>query len=158
MEDDNNNNNTATTTVTTVVAMDQFKRAVDTWLAIDNQIKDVAAEMKEVRVRHKELKQSILDFMCDQDIGKCNVLGGDEQLKVNQKERKIRPKKTDILRKMIEFFQGDEDKAKSLYDYIYEQTETEPAVSLTRSVTAQGRKKRKAANNEDDESVSVLDL
>ncbi len=132
-----------------MTATDEFKHNISKWIKYDDQIKEASSDIKQVRKYHKELKEKILKYMDTENIGQCNIQDGDQQLSLNYRDKKIKPKKTDILRKMSEYFENDKEKAIKLYDLIFENCETEVAVSLTRKLTAKGKKRKHEAENDE---------
>ena len=127
----------------------ELKVLIKEWVSLDDQIKESVPDMKAIRQRHKELKGSILKHMEDESIGTCNIMGGEQQICLNYREKKIRPNKADILRKMAEQLR-DKNIASDLYDYVFEKCETESVVSLNRKMTAKGKKRKKEMEMEED--------
>ena len=118
----------------------EFKTNVEKFIELDDHLKGVASEMKPLRKEHKDLKAVIMNNMDSNDIGRCNILEGEEHLTVNYRDTKIKPKKVDILKKMSEFLRNKE-KAVECYDFVYENCETHSAMSLSRK-TNKGKKRK----------------
>lgn len=137
--------------MTEITASEDFKKMIHEWVTLDDQLKEVGSDMKEVRKRHKELKQDILHYMMEKEIGTCNIMGGEEQLCMNYRDKKLKPKKTDIVKKMAAFL-TDDKKAADLYDYVFEQCETESVTSLTRKASARARKRKREEKENEEEN------
>lgn len=112
------------------------------WIQLDNQIKEVSADVKEVRKRHSDLRKKVLEYMEKNEIGKCTLFGGDEELCMNTRERKVKPNKTEMLRRMAEFL-NDRKKASDLFDMILEPIEVTTSTCLMRRSVNKGIQKKR---------------
>lgn len=120
-----------------------FKKKVKEWIRLDSEIKNAGDELKDVRKRCNENKKKIKEFMERNNIQMCNISGGEEVLELVTRTSKVKPKKDQILRRLSEFFNGDNQKAIEVYDFIFEHVETTTSTSLKRSLTQLGKQRRK---------------
>ncbi len=125
-----------------------FKSVVKEWIGLDDTIKGATSDLKSVRQRHKELREKMIQNMEENEIDTFELKKRGEQLRLDYKDKKIRPKKADILKKMAEFLQ-DPSKALEMYDFVFEHPETECAPCLRRKkLNGRGRRRKKKDDDE----------
>jgi hypothetical protein len=130
---------------------ENFKSSIKEFVALDDQIKEAQKDLKKIRQRHKELKADLMDYMHHNEIGTCTILGGTEQLSLNYRQSKVKPKKEDVEQKMCKFLKMSSNDAEKLYGYLFEATEVKESKVLQRKLTELGRKKKKEEEGDEEE-------
>ena len=86
------------------------------WITLQDELNALNAEVKERRTQSKALKEVILRIMSSNKVATINVSKGTVMHKIQDKCEKI---SNDYLLKHCKtFFEGDEEKAKSLVKYL----------------------------------------
>ena len=109
----------------------EFFQIANEWAQLDERNKRRIEELKDDRKKAKDLRQAVMEYLDKQGIMACAILGGEEQITLNYSERKVKPKKPEIIRRMADFLHSKEQALKC-YDFCFEPTEIEPGMSLSR--------------------------
>ena len=115
---------------------DQFKDAMNNWVALKKQLVTIRTDLKILNTQEKGLRTYIQGFMKDQKITTCNV--SEQQAKVSYTTRKVRTSfSKDLVRKgLLKYFRGDE----SLVDRVFELIQEEVEVSEKDSISLKNLK------------------
>lgn len=142
-------------------AESEFKANVKEYVALEDELKQMKADVQEATKQLAQLKTAVIRFMHSNQIGTCNILGGTEKLTLSYKPRTgKRPNKEIIQKRMIAAMKSEE-KGLDMYEYCYQ---AEPAPGgqtkvLKRSMTSLGKKakkqKQKQAEEQDDDGGST---
>lgn len=86
------------------------------WIQLQDDITVLTSEIKAKRTQSKALKDVILRIMESNNVAKLNVSRG----AVVHKAREVAEKINDnfLMKHFKEFFSGDEERAKALYEYL----------------------------------------
>lgn len=92
------------------------------WMTIQEEVSTLNAELKQRRTQSKALREVILRIMETNSVVKLNVSRG----AVVHKTREVAEKMSNayMLKHMKDFFNGDEEKAKGLVEYLETKRET----------------------------------
>jgi len=103
----------------------EFRDQARSWLRLETQMSNDREGIKKRREECNHLKQCVLNYMKENKIGQCMTQDGKYLLVLKERERKIRPKRAEIITKISHHLSITTDKAKSLYQYVFENCETE---------------------------------
>ena len=110
---------------------DEFKSSMKEWVELKSVLTNARKDLKALSDRERNLKTYLKGAMAAQKIDKCNLRKG--KVSLNKKQAKMGITKDTIARGLLEFFQGDKEKAQGAYDAI--QTAREVVERSTLSLT-----------------------
>lgn len=119
----------------------QFKENIQKWVELDDVIKKTVSELKDFRSTRNLLRQSIMKYMEDNNIGNCTISGGTEDLKyvVRKRKKKNGPKQSfEIIVKHV----NNIKLAKQIYSKLFVELEEKEVPSLIRKKKLIGRSKK----------------
>jgi uncharacterized protein DUF5760 len=122
--------------------LNEFRKLVKDYLNVDDIRKELRAKTKDLNEQHKEYESAIIKYMSDRDIETCNVSGGTEKLTLLNRKPSKRPNKDIIQARMIQYFNGDAEKAIKLYEFLNAEVESSSGKTtpvLKRDFTALGK-------------------
>ena len=105
---------------------------VKTWLDIDNQIRTLQKEIRDRRKLKKELTESLVGIMKNQDIDALNVPDG--QLIYNKTKTKAPLSKKHLLVSLAQFFKNDQRMVEELSKYIMESRQEKEKENIKRKI------------------------
>ena len=105
---------------------------VKTWLDIDNQIRTLQKEIRDRRKLKKELTESLVGIMKNQDIDALNVPDG--QLIYNKTKTKAPLSKKHLLVSLTQFFKNDQRMVEELSKYIMETRQEKEKENIKRKI------------------------
>ena len=105
---------------------------VKTWLDIDNQIRTLQKEIRDRRKVKKELTESLVGIMKNQDIDALNVPDG--QLIYNKTKTKAPLSKKHLLVSLTQFFKNDQRMVEELSKYIMESRQEKEKENIKRKI------------------------
>ena len=105
---------------------------VKTWLDIDNQIRTLQKEIRDRRKLKKELTDSLVGIMKNQDIDALNVPDG--QLIYNKTKTKAPLSKKHLLVSLAQFFKNDQRMVEELSKYIMESRQEKEKENIKRKI------------------------
>ena len=102
---------------------ENFKDAMNAWVALKKQLSNVRSDLKVLNTQEKELRTYIQEFMKEQKITTCNV--SDQNAKVSVSTRNVKtPFNRELVRKgLLKYFRGDESLVDRVFELITEETE-----------------------------------
>ena len=115
-----------------------FKKLVQEWIQMDDNIRKLEAHVKEMKNKKKVLTPVILDFMSSRKITECNNEAG--SLKCSKSLRTKPLNKVSIRAKMIDFFKNIEQGDKAT-KFLLENREKEEVLTLKRTFKRAGKTK-----------------
>jgi 2,3-bisphosphoglycerate-independent phosphoglycerate mutase len=114
------------------MADEQFKRAMNEWVALKAQLASARKDLTVLNKREKELREFVTHHMKTNEIDTVKVK---EKIKVNLKVKKTKGAitKDAILRGLRSYFSGDEVRVEGAFKAIQDsvQTKEKAAVSVT---------------------------
>lgn len=122
-----------------IISDQQLHAAIVEFIAVDDRLKEVAAKLKPARKKHRALKDRITEYM--KRSGRQGVLFNDrtEQFVLEQRERKVKLDEAGIKQRILRASRGDEEVAQRVYDFVFENPETEVVDAFSRKKTVFGR-------------------
>ena len=105
---------------------------VKTWLNIDDQIRTLQKEIRDRRKLKKELTESLVGIMKNQDIDALNVPDG--QLIYNKTKTKAPLSKKHLLVSLSQFFKNDQRMVEELSKYIMESRQEKEKENIKRKI------------------------
>lgn len=105
---------------------------VKTWLDIDNQIRALQKEIRDRRKLKKDLTESLVGIMKNQDIDALNVPDG--QLIYNKTKTKAPLSKKHLLVSLTQFFKNDQRMVEELSKYIMETRQEKEKENIKRKI------------------------
>ena len=105
---------------------------VKTWLDIDNQIRTLQKEIRDRRKLKKELTDSLVGIMKNQDIDALNVPDG--QLIYNKTKTKAPLSKKHLLLSLSTYFKNDQRMVDELSKYIMESRQEKEKENIKRKI------------------------
>jgi hypothetical protein len=105
---------------------------VKTWLDIDNQIRTLQKEIRDRRKLKKDLTESLVGIMKNQDIDALNVPDG--QLIYNKTKTKAPLSKKHLLVSLTQFFKNDQRMVEELSKYIMETRQEKEKENIKRKI------------------------
>ena len=105
---------------------------VKTWLDIDNQIRTLQKEIRDRRKLKKDLTESLVGIMKNQDIDALNVPDG--QLIYNKTKTKAPLSKKHLLVSLSQFFKNDQRMVEELSKYIMETRQEKEKENIKRKI------------------------
>lgn len=95
---------------------------VKDWIILDDEIKATNRELKEKRKIKKELTNSLVDTMKNNEIDCFDLTGGSKLIYTKNKGKKALSKKH-LMKALASFFKGNDTEAKALSKFILESRE-----------------------------------
>lgn len=95
---------------------------VKDWISLDDEIKAANRELKEKRKKKKELTNSLVQTMKNNEIDCFDLSGGNKLIYTKSKGKKALSKKH-LMKALASFFKGNDDEAKALSKFILETRE-----------------------------------
>ncbi len=105
---------------------------VKTWLDIDNQIRTLQKEIRDRRKLKKELTDSLVGIMKNQDIDALNVPDG--QLIYNKTKTKAPLSKKHLLVSLAQYFKNDSRMVDELSKFIMESRQEKEKENIKRKI------------------------
>ena len=105
---------------------------VKTWLDIDNQIRTLQKEIRDRRKLKKELTESLVGIMKNQDIDALNVPDG--QLIYNKTKTKAPLSKKHLLVSLAQYFKNDQRMVDELSKFIMESRQEKEKENIKRKI------------------------
>ncbi len=105
---------------------------VKTWLDIDNQIRTLQKEIRDRRKLKKELTESLVGIMKNQDIDALNVPDG--QLIYNKTKTKAPLSKKHLLVSLTQYFKNDSRMVEELSKFIMESRQEKEKENIKRKI------------------------
>jgi len=105
---------------------------VKTWLNIDDQIRTLQKEIRDRRKLKKELTESLVGIMKNQDIDALNVPDG--QLIYNKTKTKAPLSKKHLLVSLSQYFKNDQRMVEELSKYIMESRQEKEKENIKRKI------------------------
>lgn len=105
---------------------------VKTWLDIDNQIRTLQKEIRDRRKLKKELTDSLVGIMKNQDIDALNVPDG--QLIYNKTKTKAPLSKKHLLVSLAQYFKNDQRMVDELSKFIMESRQEKEKENIKRKI------------------------
>ena len=106
---------------------------VKDWITLDDEIKSANRALKEKRKRKKELTESLVNTMKNNEIDCFDLSGGSKLIYTKSKGKKALSKKH-LLKALSAFFKGDTSEAKALSKYILETREDNIKENIRRKI------------------------
>ena len=113
-------------------AQQELLENVKTWLNIDDQIRTLQKEIRDRRKLKKELTESLVGIMKNQDIDALNVPDG--QLIYNKTKTKAPLSKKHLLVSLSQFFKNDQRMVEELSKYIMESRQEKEKENIKRKI------------------------
>ena len=113
-------------------AQQELLENVKTWLNIDDQIRTLQKEIRDRRKLKKELTESLVGIMKNQDIDALNVPDG--QLIYNKTKTKAPLSKKHLLVSLAQFFKNDQRMVEELSKYIMESRQEKEKENIKRKI------------------------
>ena len=113
----------------TPLALEQFKFTVKRWLELDDQIKALGRQAKELRKIKNELTPQIQKFMDEYDIDDLNTQNS--KLKLLHTKRKQGFSQKLMVQKLVDYYQSEEQ-AKKIMEFALSHREEKEVISLRR--------------------------
>ncbi len=107
-----------------------FKKNVKKFMEINEQEEKIKEKMKELKNEKDGLENFILNFMEQNKITDRDIDVGDFKLKYSQNKKTESVTKKLILERLQQYFNGNEQKAKELLDFIYQERTSEMISSI----------------------------
>ena len=108
--------------------IDELKQIVRNYLAINKQIKEKQAELKNMKTRKKIFEEQISDFMQQHQIEDINSSSGRINLKIRENYKSLSQKKT--ITSINDFYRSDKKTAENLINYLLNTREKKQTKSL----------------------------
>jgi len=102
------------------------------WIQIDNEIKMLQKEIKERRNRKKELSESLLDIMKDNEIDCFDI--NDGKLLYSQTKVRSSLSKKHLVSCLLQYFDNDKEQALGLSQHILNSREVKVKETIKRKV------------------------
>jgi len=118
-----------------------FKEMVLTWLKLDDKIKAISEEVKELKNEKKQFEDQIIQVMTNKNEDIINFSTGKLKKNVLQSKGAL---KEDIIQEAITELTKDVDKAYSMTQYIIQKRPISEKISLKRSSNSNVGKKIKS--------------
>ena len=113
-------------------AQQELLENVKTWLNIDDQIRTLQKEIRDRRKLKKELTESLVGIMKNQDIDALNVPDG--QLIYNKTKTKAPLSKKHLLVSLSQYFKNDQRMVEELSKYIMESRQEKEKENIKRKI------------------------
>lgn len=102
------------------------------WIQVDNNIREIQKAGKEFREKKKELTNSLVEIMRENQIDNFDVKDGTLMYKCNKVKSPVN--KTHLLKTLSHFFKDDEQQAAELCKYIMDTRETKIKETIQRKI------------------------
>jgi hypothetical protein len=107
---------------------DEFRSSMKEWMDIKKVIKEARASLKKLTDREKNLATFLKGFMKSNKIDTCNLRKG--KVKYSSKQGKKAITKKTIEEGLVEFFDGDHERAKAAIECIERKRELKDTQTL----------------------------
>jgi hypothetical protein len=116
------------------VITEEFVEALKQWVQYDDMIKETNTKLKAYRKKKNDLGKSIQTYMKKNHIEKndINITGGGK-VRYKTTMRLVPVNKEYVFRRLMEYFNGNKEKATQLADFIYNDREKIPSATLSRT-------------------------
>ena len=111
---------------------EQLVNKIKEWMSIENEIKDLRAEIRELNNRKKSMTSDLMDVMKENEIDCFDIKGGSIVYKQNKVKKPINSKT--LMATLSNFFKNDNLKAEELTKYILENREEQVRESIKHKV------------------------
>ena len=111
------------------IAITQLPALVKEWMATNEEIKNLSAEVREKRKHAKQIHQMILKIMKGGGIGKLNIASAGAAL-IRTKRTKAALTKKYLITTLTTFFKGNEELAKECAAFLESQRTTKTIDTL----------------------------
>ena len=116
------------------VVTNEFVQAIKQWVQYDDAIKDANKKLKEYRDKKTKLGKGIAGYMTSNHIENydINITGGGK-VTYRTSNRMVPVNEAYVYRRLLDYFAGDEKKARYLTDFIYKERERTTSSTLSRT-------------------------
>lgn len=111
---------------------EQLVNKIKEWMSIENEIKDLRAEIRELNNRKKGMTSELMAVMKENEIDCFDIKGGSIVYKQNKVKKPINSKT--LMTTLSNFFKNDNLKAEELTKYILENREEQVRESIKHKV------------------------
>jgi predicted nucleic acid-binding Zn-ribbon protein len=111
---------------------EQLVNKIKEWMSIENEIKDLRAEIRELNNRKKSMTSDLMAVMKENEIDCFDIKGGSIVYKQNKVKKPINSKT--LMTTLSNFFKNDNLKAEELTKYILENREEQVRESIKHKV------------------------
>jgi hypothetical protein len=111
---------------------EQLVNKIKEWMLIENEIKDLRAEIRELNNRKKGMTSDLMTVMKSNDIDCFDIKGGSIIYKQSKVKKPINSKT--LMTTLNNFFKNDNFKAEELTKYILENREEQIRESIKHKV------------------------
>ncbi len=113
--------------------INQFKRSLKRYLEIHENEERVKEEVKNMREEKDNIENYLLDFMERNQYQNKDIDVGNYKIKYSQTKQTESVTKKLIYERLYQYFQEDENKAKELLEFIYQErsSTTKTSIKLT---------------------------
>jgi hypothetical protein len=109
---------------------DELVANIKEWVQIDNEMKTLQKELKERRIRKKELSDALVDVMKTHEIDCFNMNEG--KLLFAQNKVKQPLSKKHLMESLMKYFQEDDETAQSVSQFIMDTREIKVKETIRR--------------------------
>ncbi len=107
-----------------------FKRSVKRYLEIHNREEELKEELKNMKEEKDRLENGILGFIEDNEYQDRDLVVGDYKMKYTKTKQSETVTKKYTFDRLVTYFQGDEERAKEVLDFVYNDRGTVIKTSL----------------------------
>ena len=111
---------------------EQLVNKIKEWMLIENEIKDLRAEIRELNNRKKGMTSDLMTVMKENEIDCFDIKGGSIVYKQSKVKKPINSKT--LMTTLSNFFKNDNLKAEELTKYILENREEQVRESIKHKV------------------------
>lgn len=115
----------------------EFKKVVQQWLSLDDDIRKLKQAEKEINDAKKALTPAILEFMAKNQIEDCGSSNGKLKYSVSIYKK---PLSKEYLINKLGTFLNNQKKGEELTGYLLENREVEQKINLRRVISKKGTK------------------
>jgi hypothetical protein len=116
----------------TMETKDQLIKIIKDWVKIDNEIRTLQLEVNKRKAEKKQISVSLMSVMRENEIDCFDI--NDGQIMYTKKNTKKPITKTSLFNTLMEYCEGNMEKAKEINDYIMENREQNTKESITRKI------------------------
>lgn len=110
---------------------DQFKQCMEEWITIKKQLKIIKDDVKTLNTKEKELRVVIQEYMKTQGVTHANISDMKAKVSLNTRVSKPSFSKALVLKGLLKYFNGDEDRVQYVMDIILDSGESTEKDSVT---------------------------
>lgn len=105
---------------------------IKTWIELDNEIKDLSQQAKELKEKRKQITDSLVNVMKSNEIDCFDISDG--KLLLSKTKVKSPINRDHLMNSLLKFYKNDEETAKQLSDYIYDSRQEKIKESIRRKI------------------------